>query len=383
MTLEVTTITTQGDLDALADAWRGLLGRTDNDLPFLLPEWASSWWRCFRQDAPLIRDSLRVKVVRDEAGALLGILPLMLTERPPFGPVRARTLNFLGADRYVTELRAPIVDPERQGEVARAVAAHLQGDRTWDWVAWHGLDRESEFARELHRAMPLQWGAAETASVLPLPPTWDLFRAGLKRNIKESLRRCTNSLKRDGLTARLVVAERPADVDRALDTFLTLHAMRAREADAPLHPDRFAAENPRRFLRQVCERLSARGEACVLSLMVDDRVVAARVAFQLPRCLYLYYSGYDPAWGKYSVATTLVAEAIKLAISRGLPRLHLSMGQDVSKSRWGPETSLRHEAISVSPRGASRAAHWLYAQSKDSAVLERTVGHLLPRRRHD
>jgi CelD/BcsL family acetyltransferase involved in cellulose biosynthesis len=383
MTLEVTTITTQGDLDDLAEPWRALLGRTDNDLPFVLPEWASSWWRCFRQDAPLIRDSLRVKVVRDRQGALLGILPLMLTERPPFGPVRARTLGFLGADRYVTELRAPIVDPERQGEVARALASHLLGDRSWDWIGWQGLDRESEFARELDRAMPLQWGAAETSSVLRLPATWDAFRAGLKRNIKESLRRCTNSLKRDGRTARLVVAEQPAEVGRALETFLSLHGMRAREVDAPVHPDRFADETPRRFLRQVCERLSARGEARVFSLLVDDEVVAARVAFQLPRCLYLYYSGYDPAFGKYSVATTLVAEAIKHAIDRGVPRLHLSMGQDVSKSRWGPETSLRHAALWVSPRSTSRAAHWLYARSKDNAVLERTVGHLLPRRRQD
>ncbi len=383
MTLEVTTITTQGELDALAEPWRGLLGRIDNDLPFLLPEWASSWWHCFRQQAPLIRDSLRVKVVRDDRGVLVGILPLMLTERPPFGPLRVRTLGFLGADQYVTELRTPIVDPARQGEVARALAAHLLGDPAWDWVAWQGLDRTSELARELDRAMPLQWGAAETGSVLHLPATWDAFRAGLKRNIKESLRRCTNSLKRAGLTAHLVAAETPADVDRALSTFLSLHGMRAREGESPAHPDRFADEKPRQFLQQVCERLSARGEARVLSLLVDGKVVAARVAFQLPRCLYLYYSGYDPAWGKYSVATTLVAEAIKDAIARGVPRLHLSMGQDVSKSRWGPEMSVRHSALWVRPRKRSRAAHWLYAQSKDSKVLETTVGRLLPKRRQD
>ena len=383
MTLEVSTITTQGELDALTEPWRGLLGRIDNDLPFLLPEWASTWWRCFRQEAPLIRDSLRVKVVRD-GDALLGILPLMLTERPPVGPLRATALGFLGANRYVTELRAPIVDPAREGEVARALAAHLLADRSWDWVAWQGLDRASELARELDRAMPLRWSAApEVASVLHLPATWDEFRGGLKRNIKESLRRCTNSLKRDGLRARLVVAQTPADVDRALDTFLALHGMRARDDEAPSHPDRFEGDRPRRFLRQLSEQLSARGEVRVLSLLVDGKAVAARVAFQLPHCLYLYYSGFDPAWGKYSVATTLVAEAIKDAIARGVPRVHLSMGQDVSKSRWGPRTSERHGAVWVSPRRRSRAAYWLYATGKDSKILGGTAGRLLPRRHHD
>ena len=383
MTLEVTTLTTQLQLDALEAPWRRLLDATDNEVPFLLPEWASTWWRIFRQDVPLLRDSLRVKAVRDGAGELLGILPLMLTERPGFGPVRARALGLLGADRYVTELRAPVVHPARQGEVARALADNLLADTSWDWVAWHGLDQDSDFARALDRAMPLQWGAPETASVLGLPSTWEAFRARLRRNIKESLRHCNNSLKRDGLTARLVVAVEADDVDRALDVFFRLHALRAHEIDGPAHPDRFAADTPRRFLREVCRRLSVRREARVLTLVVDEQVVAARVAFQLPRCLYLYYSGYEPAWAPYSVATTLVAETIRDAIERGVPRLHLSMGQDVSKARWGPETTVRHAATWVRSRASSRAALWLYTRGKDSAVLEKTVGGLLPRRRQN
>ncbi len=383
MTLQVTTLTTHHDLAELEGAWRTLLARTSNDLPFQLPEWDHSWWECFRQDAALIRDSLRIKVVRDGSGDLLGILPMMLTERPGFGPVRARTLALLGADRNVTEMRSPIVDPARQGEVARALATNLLLDRSWDWVAWQGLDRSSEFAGELDGARALQWGASETASIMPLAPTWEAFRAGLKRNIKESLRHCANSLKRDGLTARLVVAEERADVDRALDTFFVLHGKRAHDESGPEHPDRFAAETPRRFLRQVCERLSGHGGARVLTLFVNDEPVASRVAFVMPRCLYLYYSGYEPAWRKYSVATTLVAEAIKYAIGLGLPRLHLSMGQDVSKSRWGPETSELHNAVWTSPRSSSRAAFWLYSRSRRSFAADSTLGHMLAQRRFD
>lgn len=383
MTLAVTTITTEHDLQELEGPWRTLLGRAGNDLPFLLPEWALAWWRCFRQATALIRDSLRIKVVRDGSGEVLGILPLMQTERPGFGPLRARTLGLLGADRYVTEMRGPIVDPGCQREVARALAADLLLDSSWDWVAWHGLDRESEFARELDRAKPLQWGASETASVLTLASSWETFRAGLKRNIKESLRRCTNSLKRDGLTARLVVAAEPGDIDRAMDTFFVLHGKRAQEESGPPHPDRFAADKPRRFLRQLCERLSGPGGARILTLLVNDQAVASRVAFVMPRCLYLYYSGYEPAFRKYSVATTLVAEAIKHAMGLGLPRLHLSMGQDVSKSRWGPETTMRHDAVWASPRSSSRAALWLYSRGRDSLAVDGPLGHMLPQRRFD
>ena len=68
--------------------------------------------------------------------------------------------------------------------------------------------------------MPLRWGRYQPANVLPLAPTWELFRAGLKRNIKESLRRCYNSLKRDGLAIRLVVADTPDAIHTALEDVL-------------------------------------------------------------------------------------------------------------------------------------------------------------------
>jgi hypothetical protein len=307
----------------------------------------------------------------------------MLTERPSFGPLRARSLGFLGADPYLTELRTPIVDPACQREVARVLASDLLADDQWDWIKWHGLDRDSEFVRELQIRMPLQWGASETGNVLTLAATWEHFRTGLKRNIKESLRRCYNSLEREGRVARLVVAETPEDIERDLATFYRLHTMRAARVDTVVHPDRFARDPAKRFLRVVCARLAERRIARVFTLRVGDVPVASRIGFVLPQCLYLYYSGFDPAWGKYSVATTLVAEAIKYAIGLGLPRVHLSMGADVSKSRWGPQMLVHREALSVRPRLSSRAAFKLYTWSQDKVSPDGIVDRLLPKRRFD
>jgi CelD/BcsL family acetyltransferase involved in cellulose biosynthesis len=383
MVFRVHTVTSSGELAELAPEWIGLLERAENDLPFLLPEWLITWWETFRQRGSFIRDSLRVKAVRDSAGALVAIIPLMLTERPGFGPVRSRVLDFMGADRHLTELRAPIVDPACAGEVARAVADDLLSDPSWDWITWQGLDEESEFARELQKMVPLRWGNSETGNVLTLAPTWEQFKRGLKRNIKESLRRCYNSLQRDGLTARLVVAETAQDVEKSLGTFYELHTMRAGQRDAVIHPDRFSRDTARRFLDVACSRLAERRIARVFTLMVGDAPVASRVGFVLPQCLYLYYSGFDPAWGKYSVATTAVAEAIKYGIGIGVPRVHLSMGADVAKSRWGPRTPVRRQAFWVRPRLSSRAALKIYSWAKENTLLEGALGRLMPKRRFD
>jgi CelD/BcsL family acetyltransferase involved in cellulose biosynthesis len=383
MTLHISTITAVDALRDLRGEWLRLLERTQGELPFFSPEWHVCWWEAFQQRGPLISDALRVKVVRDGADTLVGIIPLMLTERPCRGPVRARTLGFLGVDQFVTELQAPIVDPSCEGEIARVLGTHLLASKEWDWIAWQGMDRASPFARELEATLGLRWGKSEAGNLLKIAPSWDEFRKGLKRNIKESLRHCYNSLKREGLTPRLVVAETAEEIERDLPRFFKLHSMRSEQTGTVTHPDRFASARVQRFLGAVCERLAERRVARVFTLEVGDVAVASRVAFRLPDMLYLYYSGVDPAWGRYGVATTLVAEAIKYAMTLGVSQVHLSMGVDVSKSRWNPETPVHHQAVSLRSRVSSRAAFKVYSWARNNPLLEGAAGRLLPKRRFD
>ena len=65
--------------------------------------------------------------------------------------------------------------------------------------------------------MPLRWKSSDTANILTLPSTWEAFRSGLKRNVKESLRHGYNSLKREGFEPCLGVAETAAVVRAALE----------------------------------------------------------------------------------------------------------------------------------------------------------------------
>ena len=380
--LDVTTVTSDEGLQRLAHDWHRLNVRAQHVLPFQLPAWLMTWWDTFRQDRPLLRDSLQIKVVR-RRGTVVGILPFMLTERPRSGPVRARTLAFLGTDEYVTEQRAPVYNPRFQAEVASAVASHLLGEPTWDWIRWDGLDRDSEFAHTLEKTLPIRWGRGEIENLLPLRPSWDEFRAGLKRNIKESLRHCYNSLERDGFSARLRVAETPEAVEASLGTFFSLHRARAKLTVGVQHPNRFATAVSRRFLVRACRNLAAEGVARVFTLEVDGEAVASRIGFALPGTLYLYYSGFDPAWGKYSVMTTALAEIIKYAIERKIPMLHLSMGADVSKSRWGGPTATLHEAITVRPALRSEIAQQLYEWGRRERRFGKVLSRFLPKRRFD
>jgi len=380
MALVVSTLTTVDQLRSMEGEWLDLLRRARLDLPFLWPQWVITWWELARQERAVICDRLHVKTVRRDSGTLVAIVPMMVTERPAVGPVRVRTIGFLGADNYVTEQRAPIVDPAWESGVAEALTADLQSERTWDWIAWEGLQPESPLARGLAQRMELRWTSSQAGNILHLAPNWEQFRRGLKHHIRDSLRHCYNSLKTKGLTATLDVAAKRDEIGPALEIFFRLHSATSQHRNDATRPDRFADPIAHRFLIQAYSRLADRDIARVFTLRIGGVPVASRLGFLLPECLYLYYAGHDPAWREYSVATTITSEAIKYAITSGLPRLHLSMGTDASKSRWGPETRLFCRAVCVRRGLYSGAAFDLYSRACAPTRLLNGMKSVLGRR---
>jgi CelD/BcsL family acetyltransferase involved in cellulose biosynthesis len=115
---------------------------------------------------------------------------------------------------------------------------------------------------------------------------------------------------------------------------------------------------------------------------VGSHVVAMRLAFEVRDSLYLYYSGFDPAWARYSVMTTTVAEAIKYAIAKGLKTVNLSPTRDISKERWGPRQVDYRAAYELNRRLRSRLARSAYMKARSGEGLQSWVlQHLIQARR--
>ncbi len=229
----------------------------------------------------------------------------------------------------------------------------------------------------------MQWLAPLSDFVLDMAPSWEEFRRGLKRNIRESLRHCYNSLKRDGLDYELQVIDSAPEVRPNVERFVELHVMRANLAATVPHPNRFASRISRDFLYEVCERLSKSGALRLFRLNIDSHIVAMRIGIAVGDSLYLYYSGYDPAWARYAVMTTTVAEAIKYAIAHGFKTVNLSPTKEVSKTRWSPREVEFQSAYQQGARLRSRLARRAYVKARSGAGLQsRLLQHLIPGRRH-
>ena len=331
LTTEV--VTELAAIAALAPDYEHLYACTGNMLPFALQEWQLAWCTHFLKPSRGAQERPLFCVLRTQAKECVAIVPLVVSQRR-LGPVKFTSVALIGADQGLTEIRNPLVKPGYEQLTVRAVHAHLATLPHWDWMQWNGIS--VPLAQALSRETRARWYETSDDFVLALPDTWQELRAGLKRNIRQSLRHCYNSLKRDGHKFEFVVARSPAEVRAALPRFLQLHGLRAAMTSAVRHPDRFAAIAGQEFLYDVCGRLAVRDAVRVFQLRIAGTVVASRIGFVVGDSVYLYYSGFDPRWARYSVMTTTVAEAIKYAIANGFNSVNLSPTGEQSKLRWRP-----------------------------------------------
>jgi len=376
----VEAVTSLEGIAALGPSYDRLCRLTGNTLPFALHEWHVAWCRHFLNANPRIRDEPLFYVVRDLAGVCVAIIPFIVSRRR-VGPLKVVSVNFIGADPAISEIRTPLIDPRYEVLTARAVKHQLQLAGEWDWIHWSGVS--DAFANALAIDGGTHRYEVESDYVLDLPATWEQFRAGLKRNIRESLRHCYNSLKRDNLAFEFEVCMEGEELRRGIDRFFALHAMRAEYKTSVVHANRFASPISRNFIHEVCERLSKRGAVRLFQLKISGTVVAARLGFVVGDSLYLYYSGYDPKWSRYSVMTTTMAEAIKHAIASGFNTVNLSPTKDLAKTRWGPRQVDYRSVYQQGGRLRSRMAHQAYVKVRASAGIQNWfLLHLLPARRH-
>jgi CelD/BcsL family acetyltransferase involved in cellulose biosynthesis len=318
---------------ALTAEYEHLYRVTGNTLPFARQEWHLAWCEHLLRHTRRSSQQPLFCVLRKGDGGCSAIVPLIMTRRR-LGPLEVAAVGLVGADPALTEIRNPLVEPGYERATVRAVHDRLARIPGWDWIQWSGVSAALAAALTLE-ATP-QWYRTIDDYLLDLPAGWPEFRATRGRNVRESLRHCYNSLRRAGHAFEFVVARDRVEVRSALFRFLQLHTLRANMPWGPKHADHFATPSLKGFLYDVCDRLAARDVVRIFQLRIADEVVASRVGFVTGNSLYLYYSGFDPAWARYSVMTTTMAEAIRDAIESGLRTVNLSTGQDLAKLRWHP-----------------------------------------------
>jgi CelD/BcsL family acetyltransferase involved in cellulose biosynthesis len=326
--------------DELAQ-WTALhAAQRDVGNPFLSAAWALGWYAHYVPE----RDRELLLVQRAGSRQLLGVAPLYY-QTVRAGPVPlARRLLPVGAGRSDTPLELPgiLAVPEQLRDVTRAIsAAMLHGKAHWCELTFSPAQGWFEPEWVFDTGQPVAFyeqRRARACVVLPLSESWETTRGRLKRNVKESIRRSQNRLKKDGGDWR-VQHLRATDVDvAAVDRFLTLHRARSSAQQAGNHhPDAYADPQARRFMRQILPELAREGAASLFELQLDGRTRASQLALHAPGSSYVHSSGFDPEIWELGPLTLLHAELIRHAIARGDKLVNFSPGPNVSKLRWSEQ----------------------------------------------
>ena len=316
--LELDLLTDVPRLSDLQHEWRQLECSVAGATPFQTPEWLLTWWQHFGSG------ELRTFVFRN-SGHLVGILPAFLhnwNERSQ--------LTLLGTG--ISDFLDPLLASPISREISCGLLRHLSESKEWDVCDWQDLTD----AAPLIQCSP-DFGLAVEAVTdtpcaaitmnQPFADFWKLRSSGLRRNVRRYRQKAEE-------VAPLETEVTSSAGREYLDALIRLHSARWREQG---EPGMIAANRSAAFLRDVVERLEARGIVRFFALRFQGTIAAVILGFEYRQTIYAYLSAFDPAYAAFGFGRLLLFEALQYAFANGCKSWNFLRGEEPYKFEWGAE----------------------------------------------
>lgn len=310
-------------LERLQPEWDRLLAQSDADWFFPRGAWQRLWWRHFGAD-----HALRLITVRDDSGRLVGIAPLMVPAAEPCtlrllgGTEVADYLDVIVERRHAVELRAVLLE---------VVQVHL----AWDTLDLRCLPGDSATpgiaASTLGAAgIAVERALEDVCPSVPLRGSWDRYLAGLSKKDRHELRR---KLRRavDDLRAEWRTVGDARGCEAAVEAFLALHRSSGPAKAA------FMTEEMAAYFRDLAAMALEQGWLRMGVLWAGEAPISAAMGFAYGDRLYLYNSGYDPAYAANSAGIAAVGLLLRDAADEGLAVFDFLQGNEPYKYTLGAE----------------------------------------------
>ncbi len=363
--------------ESLRGEWNELLAGSPTRSVFLRWEWLCGWWRHLGRET-----DLRILVVRDGAGTLVGLAPLCI-DRAGGGPWE-RTVSFLGTTYISSEYLDLIAAPGREEEVAAAAwNALMERSGEWDRIVLTDLCETSSVLRFWGRVgHSLQFLVERTpcqeCPYIELPRTLDEFWSRLSPTMRATVRRKTRKMEEAGV--RYETIGDPAAIESGLDTLYDLHGQRwaARKLAG-----KFRHQAVRAFHKELTRTMGNGACQKMAALAHGERVIGALYWLEYAGVVSFYQMGYVPtspdpglSWSYYSPGTMLLGRCMQDAVTNGFAEFDFLRGYEAYKRRW-TGTWRRTWTLTLIPpgrtmtRGLHRVGTWVRAS-------KRGVKRLLP-----
>ena len=309
-------IITEESFDWFAARWQDNSDGLNWGNLFVLPPWLRVWRHVFAPETRLCF------LVGWQESRVIGIAPLMFTGQTASiigNPDVCDYADFIVAPGKGDIFCAALIDKLKKKRVELLNLASVRPDS----VVMTSMREAAE-----QRGCKVSCIEDEVTLERDLPATWDEYLQILNSKQRHEVRRKLRRLEEAGTVSYRFI-EDTALVPGFMDIFLK-QFVESRTDKAT-----FMTAEMEKFFRSMADVIFEAGLLRLSILEIDNIPVAALVAFDYNNVIYLYNSGYDPAYSSLSAGVLSKALCIKDSIERGKKRFDFLKGDERYKYHLG------------------------------------------------
>jgi CelD/BcsL family acetyltransferase involved in cellulose biosynthesis len=328
--MEVRWIESSDEFKEIASKWDEAVRRCDSDEPFLLSDFVLSWWKHFSQGR-----SLRILVVFD-GEKVVGGLPLYSEKVNGI-----ESLRYVGAADFDVANYTNILRGSSSSELIEAILVSLVQRKDWDILTLDRLRASSENYHTITQAVEasplLTLRQAEMPSFqIQVPASLEDHLKQVKKNLRQNVRRAYKSAEQmGGLDLRKISGSQ--SVERLFDTYveLSVDSYSSRSLSSTFENERLCA-----FFKDLFVRLDRAGSLDAYALYLAGELLAIGFGYSVKCNLNYILTTFNKKYTELNPGHLLMAELLKVAVSRNSPVMDLFTGKQLHKTQWTSDSEL-------------------------------------------
>ena len=210
-----------------------------------------------------------------------------------------------------------------------------------------------------------------TSLVLPIPKSYEGLIDSIKGRDRKDFRRNLRRLDENGFKVDLVDYSSESLMTKGMNVLFDLHQKRWKSKGG--FRGMFAEQSFRDFSLDIAKCFSQKGWLGLYCLELSRKPVAAIFGFRYLSVYYLYISGLDPIYRKFSIGNLLYWLVMPKFIQEELVEFDFGIGTDAYKQQWNPIEKRAINSICLRRDDFAFSKYWLFEKYSKAGTLLRSL----------
>lgn len=327
--MNIATIRTLQELNALEKEWNSLLGVSASHVPFLRHEYLTAWWHGMG-GGEWKQGELNTVIARNDQGELIGIAPLFQTKNRQGEPA----LMLLGSIE-ISDYLDVIARPEDLPSFLENLLAHLAKEHQPDVLKldlYNILEDSPTVPAMQAVAEKLGWRTSleplQHCPYIPLPGEWEKYICGIDKKQRHEIRRKMRRAQEYYLPHRWYMVDDGATLDQEMNDFFDLMSYEPAKAS-------FLTPEMKEQMHLIARAAFNAGWLQLAFMEVNGEKAAGYLNFDFLDHIWVYNSGLNSRFNELSPGWVLQAYLLQWAIENKRTCFDFMRGDEQYKYRFG------------------------------------------------